>query len=78
MTRDLVSHVEKGITCNAQVYKAWNYGRCEEIHKICRGLSPTDADALLHASGYAGVSLDQLRDALDDAIQEARDAMYRE
>lgn len=78
MTRDLVAHVEKGITWNAQVYEAWNYGRCQEIHKICRGLAPSDADSLLHASGYADVSLDELSDASDEAVQEAWAALYGE
>ena len=78
MTRDLVAHVEKGITWNAQVYEAWSYGRCDEIHRICRGLSPSDADALLHASGYADVSLDELSDASDEAVQEAWAALYGE
>lgn len=53
MTRDLVAHAEKGITWNTQVYEAWNYGRGRETHKTCRALSSPDADALLHASGYA-------------------------
>lgn len=76
MTVDLVKHIEEGLTWNTQIYEAWNYGRCEEIHKICRGLSPTDADALLHASGYADVNLNEVSNASDKAVQEAWDEMY--
>lgn len=78
MTRDLVSHIERGLIGSTLVYEAWNYARCQEIHAICHGLSSADADALLHASGYADISLDKLSDASDDAVQEARDALYGE
>ena len=75
---DVAGVRREGGIWNAQVYEAWNYGRCEEIHRICRGLSPSDADALLHASGYADASLDELSDASDEAVQEAWDALYGE
>ncbi|WP_156358108.1 hypothetical protein [Pseudomonas sp. NBRC 111131] len=50
----------------------------KKFTESAEGFHRQNADALLHASGYADVSLDELSDASDEAVQEAWDALYGE
>ncbi|MNN69578.1 hypothetical protein D3C81_1853730 [compost metagenome] len=78
MTQDLVELVSKSITWNAQIFEAWNYGFASDIHSICAKLSQPDAEILLHASGFANVSLADLYSASEEAVHDALQELYGE
>jgi len=43
-----------------QVAEQWEYEVACEVHRVAEGMSASDAEVLLYASGINGVSLDEL------------------
>lgn len=77
-TSDLVQAANDAPIWNGQVEACFELGCAQHIHEMCITLSQPDAEILLHASGFAGVTLEELQMAADAALREARLELYGE
>lgn len=73
--KDLAAQIVRGVQNNL-IFESWNYECASAIDSAAWGLTPFDGEALRIASGYHNENLGELYEAAQEAISEARMALY--
>lgn len=61
---------------NSSVFEQWEVWRWEAVMRASRKMNTLDAKALMLASGFADADVDAMYAAADEAVTEARNALY--
>lgn len=72
---DLLRQIENEVPYS-QIYERWQAGVYDAVLRVCRSLSDLDEKALLIVAGFDTVTEDEIYNCADEAVLEARAALY--
>lgn len=72
---DLLRQIEESVP-HSQIFEQFQASVYDEVQHICRGLPALDSKALIMVAGFESVTEDEIRQCSEEAVREARDAIY--
>lgn len=61
---------------NSGIFEQWEVWRWEAVMRVSRKMNALEAKALILAAGFADADVDAMYASADEAVSEAREAMY--